>query len=189
MRRITLDIETTSAASGIMDPAAMELSLIGIHDSSTGLFDSFLKEDLTRLWPILEPADILLGDNSDQFNIPILNRSYSGDLARVRSIDLLSEIRNSLGRRLKLASVAQATLGIGKSGSGLDAVKWWAEGDVEKVRKYCLMDVAITKDIYEYALKNGFVYYSDFGEKKKIPLDTSKWETGVKASLTHTLPF
>ncbi len=123
------------------------------------------------------------------FDIPILNKYYAGDLGKIRSIDLLAEIKNVLGRRLKLDSVAQATLGKGKSGNGLEAVRLWEAGEYEKVKKYCIDDVRITKEVYEYALKNGHVKYANFGEVRQIPLDTSKWEAGEKASLTHTLPF
>lgn len=190
MRKITLDIETTGAATGRIDAGDMDVALVGIHDSETDSFDSFTEEELPRLWSILERADILIGYNSDHFDIPILNRYYAGDLGKIRSLDLLSEIRNSLGRRLKLDSVAEATLGVKKSGSGLDAVRWWQEGNIEKVRSYCLDDVRITKDIYEFALANGFVMYMDFKQKKKIPLDVSQWEAGTqKTSMTHTLPF
>lgn len=189
MRRVTLDIETAAAASGIMDPATMELTIVGIHDSKTDTYSSYMQEELLRLWPILESADLVVGYNSNHFDLPILNKYYAGDLMKIRSVDLLAEIKNSLGRRVKLDSVAQATLGRGKTGSGLDAVKWWAAGEIEKVRKYCLEDVRVTKDLYEFALKNGFVYYSDFGEKRKIPLETAAWETGATTSLTHTLPF
>ncbi|MFA5877274.1 MAG: hypothetical protein WC880_02835, partial [Candidatus Paceibacterota bacterium] len=81
------------------------------------------------------------------------------------------------------------TLGKKKSGNGLDAIKWWNEGKKEKVIKYCIDDVRITKDIYEYALKNGKVTYSDFGKKKDITLDTSGWESKKASSITYTLPF
>lgn len=188
MKRITLDIETVSAASRF-DFESMELSLIGIHDSETDEYSSYTKEELGQLWPLIEKADALVGYNSDHFDIPILNKYYAGDLTQIRSIDLLAEIRNSLGRRLKLDSVAEGTLGQKKSGSGLDAVKWWAAGEIEKVRKYCLDDVRITKDIFEFALKNNFVWYMDFGEKKKVPLETKEWENGEKTTMTHTLPF
>lgn len=191
MRRITLDIETTSAAQGgAFDPRTMDLTVIAIHDSESGEFSCYTKEELPILWPILEKADLLVGYNSDHFDIPILNRYYSGDLTKIRSVDLLAEIKNVLGRRLKLDSVAEATLGRKKLGSGLDAVTWWQNGEYEKVKKYCIEDVRITKDVYEYALKNGKLHYMDFGEKRDIPFDISKWESRQNgSSLTHTLPF
>ncbi len=189
MRKITLDIETTGAAGGMFDPSALELALIGIHDSESDSYFSYTVPELPNLWPLLERADILIGYNSDHFDIPILNKYYSGDLTRIHSIDLLSEIRNVLGRRIKLDSVAKATLGTRKSGSGLDAVRWWAEGKIEKVRKYCLNDVKITKDIYEFAKQHGKVRYDDFGTKRDVPLDTSSWEREIRNAITHTLPF
>lgn len=190
VRKITLDIETTAKApGGRIDPALMELAIICIHDSETNTYDSFVEEDLPRLWPILEHADALIGYNSDHFDIPILNKYYPGDLTQIKSIDLLSAIRESLGRRLKLDSVAEATLGKKKTGSGLQSIEWWKNGEVEKVRSYCLDDVKITKEIYEHALKNGYVKYMDFGEVKKIPIDTSLWGNGERTTMTHTLPF
>ncbi len=190
MRKITFDIETTSAAPGKIDPLSMDLALVGIHDSETDTYDSFTVSELPRLWTILERADMLIGYNSDHFDIPILNRYYAGDLTKIKSLDLLVEIRNSLGRRLKLDSIAEATLGKKKTGSGLESLEWWKQGLVEKVREYCLNDVKITKGIYDFALKNGYVAYMDFKRKQKIPLETAHWERLDSAfSMNHTLPF
>ena len=55
-----------------------------------------------------------MGYNSNHFDIPLLNKYYPGDLTRIKSIDLLEEIRKSLGRRLRLDSVAEATIGAKK---------------------------------------------------------------------------
>lgn len=192
MRRITLDIETSAPTTqgAVFDPKVMELTVICIHDTETDLFTCYTVPELPNLWPILEKADVLIGYNSDHFDIPILNRYYAGDLSKIRSLDLLAEIRNVLGRRLKLDSVAEATLGRKKTGHGLDAITWWQNGEYEKVKKYCIEDVRITKDIYDYALKNGKVRYNDFGEKRDIRLDTSHWESPQSPNaLTHTLPF
>ena len=189
MRRITFDIETSSAVPGNFDPKFMELTVVGVHDSETGTLIAYTVEELPLLWPILERADVLIGYNSDHFDIPILNRYYAGDLTKIKSIDLLAEIKNVLGRRIKLDSVAKGTLGKKKSGSGLDAVRWWAEGKVDKVKKYCLDDVQITKEIFDYALTNNKIRYDDFGTKRDVPLDTARWHIKEESMLTHTLPF
>ena len=188
MRKITFDIETTSAASNF-DLTSLEISVVGVHDSETDSYRAFTVPEFPELWQLIERADVLIGYNSDHFDIPILNKYYAGDLTKIRSIDLLAEIRNVLGRRLKLDSVAKATLGKKKSGHGLDAVTWWAEGKVEKVKKYCLNDVKITKEIYDYAVANNKLSYDDFGKKRDIPIDASKWEEAESVALTHTLPF
>ncbi|PIR85440.1 helicase [Candidatus Kaiserbacteria bacterium CG10_big_fil_rev_8_21_14_0_10_45_20] len=187
MRRITLDIETTSSAG--FDMSQMELSVVGFHDSETDTYDAFEVSELHKFWPLIEKTDLIVGFNSNHFDIPILNKYYAGDLTRIRSLDILEKIKESLGRRIKLDSIAKATLGRKKTGHGLDAVKWWEEGEYEKVKQYCIEDVKITKEIYDFALKEGYLQFSDFGEKKKIPLDTSSWESGEASPLTHTIPF
>jgi len=191
MRKITLDIETIGEFSGsTFDPSMMELTVIGIHDSETDAYTVYTQEELPQLWPILERADLLIGYNSDHFDIPIMNKYYSGDLTAIRSLDLLKEIKNVLGRRLKLQSIAEATLGHGKSADGLQAVRWWKEGKYDEVKKYCIEDVRVTKDIYDYAMKNGSVKYRDYDGVRDIKLDVSGWEKeGGGPALTHTLPF
>lgn len=191
-RVITFDIETSNIFSdvGSSNPADLDIALVGIHDSTTGGFDSFLVSDLPRLWKILESADVLVGYNSDHFDIPLLNKYYPGDLSRIKSIDLLKEIHAVLGRRIKLDHVAEGTLGENKSGHGLDALRWWREGKIEQVREYCLKDVAITRKIFDYALKNNSVRYKELGKIKELQLKTSRWlDVSAAPPLTYTMGF
>ncbi len=190
VRKIVFDIETTGSFIGRGDLSQLELTIVCIWDSATNEYSSYLKEELPKLWPILERSDMLIGYNSDHFDIPILNKYYPGDLTRIKSLDLMKEVQEVLGRRLRLDTLAQATLGKKKSGKGDMAMEWWAKGEIEKLRKYCLKDVEITKDLYEYALKNGSLKYRDIVDgMREIKLDTSKWETAQGAAMTHTLPF
>jgi len=193
MKKIVFDIETKNTFEdvGKADPSLLDISMVCIYDYESNSYSSYLEEELLNLWPILEKADVLIGYNSDHFDIPLLNKYYHGDLTRIKSIDLLKEIKKSIGKRLRLNSVAEGTLGTKKSGHGLDAIKWWKNGEIDKIRQYCLDDVKITKDIYEYALKNGSVYYMDLSDKKEIKLDTLDWEKEKKdgSSMTHSLPF
>ena len=78
-----------------------------------------------------------------------MNVYYAGDFQTFPSLDLLEVIAQSLGFRVKLDDVAQATLGYGKSGHGLQAVEWWKQGD-QKIKDYCLQDVKVTKEVYEF---------------------------------------
>ncbi len=191
MRKIVFDTETSNIFSetGVNDPASLDLSVVCIYDSTTDEYTSYLQKDLPKLWPIMEKADLLIGFNSDHFDIPLLNKYYAGDLGKLKSLDLLKEVRASLGRRIKLDTLAEATLGKGKIGHGLDATRWWKEGKFDLVIKYCIDDVRITKEIYEYALKHHHLKYRDGQTIKEIPLDTSHWEQADEAKITHTLPF
>ncbi len=189
MRKIIFDCETSNIFTDVGSSSAtdLDLSVVCIYDSETDSYNSYFKEELKNLWPIFEKADLLIGYNSDHFDIPLLNKYYSGDLTKIKSLDLLKEIKNSLGRRIKLDTIAEATLGTNKTASGLEAVTWWKQGKFEEVKKYCLDDVRITKDIYDYARKNGFVKYKDMGVIKEIKLNTSTWEDKGDSTITHTL--
>ncbi len=47
---------------------------------------------------------------------------------------------------------------------------YYKNGRMDLLKKYCLDDVKITKQIYDYALKNQKVLYKDFFKTKEIPL-------------------
>jgi len=134
VRKIVFDIETSNTfqQTGSADPAALNLSVICVHDSETDEYTTYLQEELSQLWPLIEKADMLIGYNSDHFDIPLLNKYYPGDLTRIKSLDLLKEIKNSLGRRIKLDSVAESTLGKKKIGHGLEAITWWKNGEMHQ---------------------------------------------------------
>jgi DEAD/DEAH box helicase domain-containing protein len=191
MRTVVFDIETSNwvTETGSNDPADLSIALVGIHDSETDRYESFLEPELPRLWAVLERTDLLVGYNSDHFDVPLLNKYYPGELSRIRSLDLMKEVQNVLGRRLKLDSLAEATLGMKKIGDGMQSLRWWRAGDVERVREYCLKDVEITKKIYDHALKHGSLKYKDFGKISEVKLDTSKWQTGNGSPMTFTRGF
>ena len=182
MRKIVFDIETKNVFKdvGSDNPADLDISLLCIYDYETNTYDSFLQEDFDRLWPLLEKAGMFITYNGDHFDIPLLNKYYKkagrGDLTKIRSLDILKEIKNCYGRRMKLDQVAEGTLGINKSSNGLDAVVWWRNGEIEKIRKYCLDDVRITKDIYEYAQKHKKLMFKEGPFTKEIKMDIKHWE-------------
>ncbi len=192
LRKIVFDIETSNIFDDVggNDPTKLDISVVAIYDSETDKYTSYSVDELSKLWKIIEQADMLIGYNSDHFDIPLLNKYYPGDLTNIKSLDLLVEIRNSLGRRLRLDTIAEATLGVNKSGHGLQAVQWWKEGKKDLVHKYCIDDVKITKEVYDYAMKNNELKYKDFGEIKTIKLDTKDWEKiKTRPAMTHTMPF
>ncbi len=190
MRTITFDIETANwLGEGRTEPSDLQIAIVCTHDSVTGEYDSFLESELPRLWKVLEETDVLVGYNSDHFDIPLLNKYYPGDLTKIKSIDLMAEIYTTLGRRMRLDAVADGTLGKKKSGHGGQSLVWWRNGEVEKVRKYCIKDVELTKDLYEYALKNGALKYRELGTVRDVKIDTSKWLASGGGAMTYTLGF
>lgn len=191
MRKIVLDIETrnTFQEIGRAEPALLDISVVCIHDSETDSYSSYLQEDLGKLWPIIEKADVLITFNGDHFDIPLLDKYYPGDLTKIKSLDLLKEVRKSLGHRIGLGLIAQGTLNKPKGGHGLDAIEWWRKGEIDKIIKYCLEDVKITKEVYEYALLNKKLKYKEGEQIIEFPIVTEGWEVKDDAKMTFSLPF
>lgn len=191
MKKLVLDVETknTFQQVGKNDPAALDISVLVIYDFAADSYRSFLEPDFFKLWPILENTDLIIGYNSDAFDIPLLNKYYPGDLTKIKSLDLMIEIKKTLGKRLPLDMIASGTLGKNKTGHGLQAVNWWRQGEIEKIKKYCEEDVKITKEIYEYALANGHLKYKIINEIKQFPVDISGWEEKKSAAINYTLPW
>jgi len=191
MRKIVFDIETknTFQEVGKNDPTCLDISLLVTYDFSTDTYETFMEKDFPKLWKLLEQTDMIIGYNSDHFDIPLLNKYYPGDLTHMNSLDLLVEIKKGLGKRIRLDAVAGGSLGSNKTGSGLDAVKWWRQGEIEKIKKYCEADVRITKEVYEYALLNKSLKYKDFEGIHSFSVDTTGWEEKTKSALNYTLPF
>jgi DEAD/DEAH box helicase domain-containing protein len=189
MRVVTFDIETANwmTDTGSSNPADLSIAIVCIHDSETGELSSYLEPELPKLWNILERTDILVGYNSDHFDIPLLNKYYPGDLARIKSVDIMAEVYKTFGRRLRLDAIAEGTLGAKKSGHGSQAVQWWRAGEVDKVRAYCLKDVELTRKLFEYALENSSLKYRELGKTREIPLDTKTWLEPKSSAMTFTL--
>lgn len=194
MRKVVFDIETSNIFQevGSNNPADLSISVVGLYSYVDDTYETFLEADFPKLWKIIEETDLFITFNGDHFDIPLLNKYYPGDLFKIKSLDILKEMQKSAGRRMKLDQIAEGSLGVKKSGHGLDAVRWWREGEIEKIKKYCLDDVKITKDVYEYALKNSKLLFKEGPKLNEIKLDISDWETPLpttSATLNYTLPF
>ena len=173
-KEIVLDIETqnTFQEVGGYDTSRLKISVIGCYFYETDTYEAFEEHELAALWPRLEHADRIIGYNTIGFDLPVMNNYYSGDFLKFSGLDILAEIQKALGFRLKLDDVAAATVGTRKSGHGLQAVEWWKQGEIQKIKDYCLQDVRVTKDVYEYGLKYGSLAYEDrLGGRKAIPVD------------------
>lgn len=190
---IVFDIETQNTFADIdNDFKKFKISVVSIYSYQTNTYASFSEDELKNLWPILEKADRLIGYNSEHFDLPILHNYYLGDLTKIPHLDIMKIIKESLGIRLKLSDVAEATLdNINKSADGLQAIKWWKEGKIDEIKKYCEQDVKVTKEIYEFGKTNRQLFYKSLtGDVIPFAVDFSVAPTAaVKNNLNLTLPF
>jgi len=163
MAEIYLDTETQHLAdevSGGWDNIrAFGLSVAVTWDASNE-FREWYEPDAGRLIGELRAFDRIVTFNGLRFDLEVL--AAYGDVRELhgKSLDLLQDLKRRLGFRVKLESLAQATLGKGKTGSGLDAVQWWRSGDPalrQRVVEYCRQDVEILREIVTHGRREGFV--------------------------------
>ncbi len=170
---LVFDLETKKAfqeVGGHANAAALGVSVVGVYSYQRGTFHTFREERLPELQRWMEQADLLIGFNSKSFDCTVLQPYMSTDLRKIPHLDILEEIHRTLGHRLKLDSVAQATLLEGKSGDGLEAILMYHRGDWEQLERYCLQDVKVTRDLYEYGRRHGRLWYTESGKPTPIPV-------------------
>ena len=146
------------------------VSVAVTYSSLTKEFKSYTEPQVFQLIEDLFQADTVVGFNLIQFDYRVLKPYTPKDFSQLKTIDMLLHIKNKLGFRLSLDSLAQATLGTGKSADGLQAIRWYREGKIDELIAYCKDDVEITYRLYEYGKQNGYVCYQDrySGQIRKV---------------------
>lgn len=185
---LVFDIETSNTFQevGAYDPKLLKVSLVGVYSYATNEYTSYLEHELPKLWPLFEHADRLIGYNIIGFDLPVLANYYPGDLKKFPLLDLMAEIEKYLGYRIKLDDVARGTIGEGKNGNGLQAVEFFRNGEIEKLKEYCLQDVKVTKEVYEFGAAHGKVHFSDkLGRRTDVPVNFAR--SGERKAVNLTM--
>jgi DEAD/DEAH box helicase domain-containing protein len=179
-RVVVFDLETQKLAhevGGWGNIRKMRLSLGVAHSQEEG-FRTFTEDNVSELINMLKSADLVVGFNQMGFDYEVLTAYTRENLRALPNLDILAVVKNTLGFRLALDHLAQFTLGKKKSGDGTMAASWFKEGKMDLLQKYCQDDVAITRDLYEYGRKNGFLLYQQKGGNvAKVSVD---WPASVK---------
>lgn len=182
--KIILDLETKKTfeeVGGQHNRHLLGVSLVGVYSYQRDQYRGFKEADFPELFQLLQNVELVVGFNSKNFDFQVLQPyAKDFDLTTINHLDLMEEIVYALGHRLKLESVAQSTLGYGKSGAGLDAIMYYRNNDWEKLIKYCLDDVRVTKELYDYGLAHGYIWYQNAGQKEKI---MARWAQANKSTV------
>jgi DEAD/DEAH box helicase domain-containing protein len=191
---VIFDLETKSffVEDGKFDPSRFGVSVVSLYsrklndafDELEGKMYSFWEEEFASMWPIFERADRIIGFNSLGFDVPALKPYAPASFSKLPHFDILDEIKKNAGHKTSLHKIAKATLGIQKTDTSENAVLYWEKHDpksLELLKKYCQDDVEITKKVYDFALKNKKLLFTDYwNNPREVALDFAYPELAPK---------
>lgn len=188
-KEVIFDLETQKFFDeiGSRDPSALGVSIISLYSRELdenyneikGNMNSFWEKELGSMWPLFENVDRIIGFNSIGFDVPVLSAYEKFPFSALSHFDILEKIKESLGHRVSLDALAKQTLGTKKNDHGSRAIEYWRKGDktsLAKLKRYCEMDVIITRDIYDYGLQNKELKFKD------------KWNTARTVEVDFSYP-
>jgi DEAD/DEAH box helicase domain-containing protein len=178
--RIVLDLETKSSfdeAGGRNAVEKLGVSVVGLYRYDSDSYETYVEKDFGQLQNLLIDSSLIVGFNIVYFDLPVLQPYLSIDVKKLPTCDIMLSLQEKLGFRVGLDAVASATLGTGKTATGLDAIKFYKEGRWEELKSYCLSDVKVTKEIFDFGLKNRHVSFrSKYGSTiKEVKVDWSAY--------------
>ena len=181
MNIVYFDLETQKLFQDVGGRANIHKLLLAVavtYSTEKGDYTVYLEEDVDALIDELTSADVVIGFNTKAFDYVVLSPYVKEGVSlwKIRSVDMMEHILEALGFRVSLNSLAEATLGETKSADGLQSVRWYREGKIDKVIEYCKKDVEVTKKLYEYGAEHNFVSFKDrYGKRKTVSV---KWKIG-----------
>ncbi len=190
---LVLDLETqkTFDAVGRENLHKLKVSVVGVYDYLTDEYKCYSEAEIPLLEERLRSAEMLIGFNVRKFDLAVLEPYLFLSIQTLPVFDIMEEIEKVRGHRVSLHSVAQATLGVTKSGEGMNAVILYEQGRMDELKKYCLNDVKLTKEIYDYGCLENRVYFISNRDWKKyeIPINWNSAEEAKKAPSFPTSLF
>jgi hypothetical protein len=174
---VYFDLETQHTANdvgGWERKRDMGMSLGVTYSSDLNEYRIYSEKRVDDLIHQLLRADLVVGFNVVNFDYQVLMGYTILDLPhQLRTLDLLLEVEHAGGVKPRLENIAQATLGLGKSGDGIDAIKWWREKKMLEIAEYCCFDVKVTRLVHEHGSHFREVFYADkFKRKQRVEV---KW--------------
>lgn len=171
---VYFDLETQRSFNDVGGSAhkdKMGMSVGVTYSTASGEYRIYGEDEVNELVDELVRADLVVGWNHVEFDYPVLQGYTIYDLPnQTVNLDMMLDLQEHLGFRLKLDAAAEGSLGMGKTADGLDALKWWQEykktGSNEplmKIAEYCAFDVKVTKCVHEFGVQHGLIRYHDRG--------------------------
>jgi len=161
---VFFDLETRRSfqeVGGRHNIPRLGLSVAVTYSTADHEYHHYTEETVADLIEELKAADLVVGFNVISFDYQVLRAYTDHPLRQLPTVDMLDDIYRTLGFRLSLDALATATLGVGKSADGLQAIRWWRQGKMQELFDYCQQDVEVTRQLYEFGKGNKYLHYLD----------------------------
>ena len=193
---LVFDIETQKSFKevGKARLEKLRVSVVGVYDYLTGSYSCYEEKDMLALEKRFKEAELIIGFNSRRFDFAVLAPYFFTPVDSFPQLDLLDEVEKNRGHRASLDSLAGPTLKQHKTGNGADALVLFKEGKMDELKRYCLEDVRLTKEVYEYGCREGKILFTSNWDYKtyEIPVEWQKTAasilTGRAASQAAAFP-
>lgn len=141
-------------------------------------------ESLGRLKAALDAADAVVAYNGREFDLRVLLNYYDRPAverwcAKLR--DPFEVIRATTGSWVKLDELLEANGLERKAATGVDAVQWWASGEVDKLLEYCRQDAVLLARLVGRPVLRFPVKRWEAGAPRVVKWSRLKWHDFVVA--------
>ena len=169
---VYFDLETQKSADevgGWDKISRMRMSIGVTYSTKRRDYRIYREKQVNDLVAELQRADFVVGFNNLRFDYEVLHGYIALDLRQIPTLDILVELQKTLQHRLSLDAIAAATLGVAKTSDGMQAIRWFQEGQLLQIAEYCCYDVKITRLLHEYGAARKQLYYTNrFGNKLAV---------------------
>lgn len=177
--QLVFDVETQyefAEVGGRNNLHLLKVSVVGVYSYKDDKFLIFEEKDLDKFEDLILNTKRVIGFNIKGFDLPVLEPYFRKiNIKKLETLDIMEDVINNLGRRIALDNIAKATLNLSKTADGLKAIKFFREGRIKDLCDYCLKDVEITRDLFEYGKQFGKIKYLSYNSMniEEIPV---KWQ-------------
>ena len=194
---LVLDLETQKSFKEVKGTRAnllekLKISVVGVYDYLDNSYRTYEEKEIMALEKRLQELDFVVGFNIRRFDLPVLAPYIFLSVQNLPVLDLLEDVEQFRGHRASLDSLVRPTLKAHKSGTGKDALTLFKENRMKELKQYCLDDVRLTKEIYEYGVMHSKVFFTSSWDYQTYEIPVKWKETSdeffQKASSRQT-PF
>lgn len=194
---LVLDVETQRSfkeVGGKSNLHKLKISTVGTYDYLSDRCYAFEEREMLDLDKRLQDVGIVIGFNVRRFDMQVLQPYLFRPVEQIPVLDLLDAIEKDRGHRASLDSVAAPTLKQHKIGHGADAILMFQQNRMEELKRYCLEDVRITREIYEFGCREGKILFTSGWDYKtyEIPVrwkqETEELLGGTTAAPSQNFP-